>query len=264
MKFARFKPWQCAIIALIVAVSWLLLLERDSAAHFSWQLFHSPELSLAISSNALLALEIGNYYFNVDGEGEYNLRKAKHNFEHALLLDPLVPDAWHQLARISFLGGHFDDALREINTQIELHGESFMASYYIRGLIHGYRNEFSEAERDFRAFLEWDKENWAAYTDLAWVYFRAGEYQRALETTEKGLLFAPSNVWLLNMKGVTLLNLGRTLEAHSFFENALSEAEKLTEFDWERAYPGNDPRTRKRGLTEMRAAIQRNLILATE
>lgn len=88
------------------------------------------ELSLAINPDARFTLYLGNYYFNVYGDGVYDLVRAEKFFYKALELDPRVPDAWHQLARIDFLRGKFRSALDKINWQIELHGDSFMASYY--------------------------------------------------------------------------------------------------------------------------------------
>lgn len=231
---------------------------------FVWHTFHTlPEVMLFTNADATIAVEIGNYYFNVYENGVYDLEKAQRYFEHALLLDPLIPDAWHQLSRIDFLNGDFDSALYKINKQIEIHGDSFMASYYIRGLIYGYMDEFKKAEENFLVFLEWDPINWATHNDLAWVYFQGGRYEKALEIAHKGLSISPANVWLLNMKGLALLNLGHLNEAREFFEQALSGTVFLTKDSWHRAYPGNDPGIAGQGLREMREAIEKNISLVS-
>jgi len=244
---------------------------RVRAAVFFWDTFHNAPLAFSLNKDAHLALSVGNYYFNVGGEGEYNLKKAKKYFHKAIVLDPSVPDAWHQLARIDFLRGDFNKALKKINTQIDLHGESLMASYYIRGLISGYdamqknslprvqKKEFESAEKDFLKFLAWDTGNWAAYNDLSWIYFQWGKFKEAEEVARKGLTLNPGNVWLLNMRGVALLNLGDKETAKILFMDAFEKAEKLMEADWHRAYPGNDPVNARQGLREMTAAIRLNL-----
>ncbi len=228
-----------------------------------WKVSHLPEVALFFDRDATFALEIGNYYFNVYGDGVYNLQKAHAYFNLSLARDPNVPDAWHQLARIDFLNRDFAGALEKINTQITLHGNSLMASYYIRGLINGFLGNANDAERDFLTFLSWDTKNWAAHNDLAWVYFSQGEYRKTEEIARAGLVFNPENPWLLTSLGVALLNQGKKTEAHMVFTSALKQAEKLTTADWHHAYPGNDPLLGDTGLKKMQEVIRRNLVLAS-
>ncbi len=227
-----------------------------------WNQLHlSPQVMLTLNTDAVFVVEIGNYYFNVYGDDVYDLKKAEKYFKKAIQIDPQVPDAWHQLARIDFLHGDFDSALYKINKQIEIHGDNFMASYYIRGLIHGFRKESEMAESDFLMFLEWDPINWAARNDLAWVYFEQARYEDTFVVAERGIEYFPNNPWLLNIAGASLLNLERYKEAEIFLSHAFLQAEQLTNRDWEKAYPGNDPRIASQGLAEMKEAIKRNLSL---
>jgi len=254
-----------AAIASLVVVFGLLALFyfNPEVRRVYWETFHLP-VPLALlteEADAELAVWVGNYYFNVYGDGVYDLVKAEQYFKRALELDPRVPDAWHQLARIDFLRGYFNSALHKVNQQLELHGDSFMDSYYLRGLIYGYSGKFEEAEADFKTFIAWRPVSWAAHNDLAWVYFQAGEYERARQMAEEGLVLHPSNPWLLTMYGVSLLNVEEREKAHAVFERALKEAQKLTQNDWERAYPGNDPAVAGQGLAEMIEAIKKNLAL---
>ncbi|MCW9054900.1 MAG: tetratricopeptide repeat protein [Candidatus Pacebacteria bacterium] len=217
---------------------------------------------MILNSSATQTLEIGNYYFNVGGEGVYDLERAEFYFEKALEIDPEVPDAWHQLARIDFLRGHFVGALYKINKQIEVHGDGLMSSYYIRGLILGYMGRYDEAEKDFLTFLAWDPENWAIYNDLSWVYFSEGQYGRSAEYARKGVELHPNNPWLLNMFGMSLVNLGQREEGHVVLHEAYDRAQELTESDWHKAYPGNDPRVAREGLQNILDTISRNLTLS--
>lgn len=247
----------------VVSAAVFLLAFHAPLGGFLWQRFHWGNAALFFDRNAALALEIGNHYFNVDGEGEYDLKKADYFFSRAIAIDPNVPDAWHQRARISFLRGDFRDALEKINIQIALHGDTLMASYYIRGLIYGYDNRLDKAIPDFERFLSWDKTNWAAHNDLAWVYFRKGDFRNANRLAVEGLKYNPDNPWLLTMKGITFLNLGRRGEARQTLQAALDKAKSLGEADWKKAYPGNDPKLARQGLSEMLKAIEVNLSLAS-
>ncbi|MBI2108958.1 MAG: hypothetical protein HYT93_02125 [Parcubacteria group bacterium] len=212
-------------------------------------------------NDANVFVQKGNYYFNVGGSGKYDLDRAAEYFNKALGVDPNVSDAWHQLARIDFLRGDFDGALEKINTQIELHGDSLMSSYYIRGLIYGYTKEYEKAEKNFLKFFEWDRNNWAVYNDLAWIYFQQGNYEKTRQTAEGGLAHFPNNPWLLNMTALAHMNLGNNEKAKIYFQKALFWAETLTESDWHRAYPGNDPNVAGQGVYEMKEAIRFNINL---
>jgi tetratricopeptide (TPR) repeat protein len=200
--------------------------------------------------------KLGNTYFG--GALSYNLNRADFLYSAALFIHPGNLHASHQRARIAFLRGDFDNALALINKQIELHNTSFMASYYIRGLIHGYRKEYIEAERDFKTFLTWDPQNWAALNDLAWVYFAQGKFKEAEEASYRGLKIAPTNPWLLTMHGMSLFNQNGIAEATKDLEKARRYAADLTEEDWIRAYPGNNPLIASSGLVSLRAAIEEN------
>lgn len=191
------------------------------------------------------------------GSALYAPRAADMLYVAAYLLDAEDPRPLHQRARLAFLKGDFDDALRLINAQIGEHGDTFMASYYIRGLIRGYQKEFGAAEEDFKTFLSWDPENWAALNDLAWVYFAQGEFGEAKQTAERGLRVAPENPWLLTMHAMSRYNLGGTGVAEEL-ERALKAAGALTEEAWVRAYPGNDPKIASPGLASLKRVISEN------
>lgn len=204
-------------------------------------------------------LYLGNGFFG--GVLPYNLSLAEVSYTVALALDENVPDVWHQRARISFLDGNFPQARERINTQLTLHGDGLMASYYIRGLINGYDKRYKEAEEDFSRFLVWDPSNWAANNDLAWIYFAQGKFAEAEARSREGLLYNDTNPWLLTMHGMSLFNLGQKEEAQRELTKAKTEALTLTSTDWQKAYPGNDPTIAPEGLAALVKTIETNLEL---
>ena len=203
----------------------------------------------------------GNFFFGGGASHVYNLSTANSFYEAALFLDPNISDAWHQRARIAFLKGYFKSAETMINTQIAIHGDSFMASYYIRGLIYGYEKKYNQAEKDFSKFLTWDPTNWAANNDLAWIYFAEGKYKESAAQAENGMKYNAGNPWLLTMHAMAIYNLGEGAQAEKELLEAKSKAATLTEAEWVHSYPGNDPKIASQGLASFRETIDKDLEL---
>jgi len=246
--------------ALFIAVCVFLYTAPGHAATIALQYLHTPRLAFMIDTNAARAFEIGDYYFE-NPAGPYRPDAAAKYFARTLSLDPTHPHAHHQLARIFFLRGNFDKALAEINVQIELHGESSISSYYVRGLILGYMGQPEQAEQDFRHYLSKRERNWGAYNDIAWIYFQLGNFEQMREEAVYGLRIAPNNPWLLTTYGVAEMNLGNKAAARDSFEAALSAIVTTTPEEWSRVNPGNDPAIAERGLEEMRRTIEKNIDL---
>jgi tetratricopeptide (TPR) repeat protein len=208
------------------------------------------------------AFECGNHYFGIYGPSGYDVARAEYYFGRATNIDPTLPNEWHQYARTAFLRGDFVAALARINMQFKMRGDELMASYYIRGLIEGYAKDYAAAEKDFKHFLEWDRNNWAARNDLAWIYFAEGKYKEVVTllhgfaTTSK-----PPNPWLLTTDAMALYNLGDTKDAHTELIQARATAATLTEEDWIHAYPGNDPAIAGKGLAAFRQTIEDDIAL---
>ena len=253
-----------AVLILSFVLTFGILNNKIASGHYLWKRFHLERPAMFLASDASLALEIGNYYFNTYGDGIYDLAKAREYFNLALDLDPNVQNAWHQLARIDFLEGDFYNALKKINKQLEIHGDRLMPAYYVRGLIYGYIKDFKRAKKDLITFLKWDPKNWATHNDLSWIYFQMGDYKNTEKISREGLKWNQDNPWLLNALGVSLLNINSEKEARATLEKALENAKKITEKDWHNAYPGNNPAVARKGIQEIIKTIEFNLNLAVD
>jgi len=258
MKSRRALSLLSLVVFLAVASVGIAIAVAPDRGRFVWS--HTRQATLATfvaPQDSVLRFEIGNYYF---GGGAYDTEKAEGYFRTALALDPQLQGPHYQLARIYFVQGQFYSALLEINEELELHPD-FGRSHYVRGLIYGYTGKLALAEEDFKAFLIWKPESWAGNNDLAWIYFQEGKYKEARDTARVGLKIAPGNPWLLNSLGVALLNTGEKKEAKDAFIQSLLVLSSMTESDWGRAYPGNNPMVYGSGLSQMKESIQKNLQL---
>ena len=104
-----------------------------------------------------------------------------------------------------------------------------------------------------------DPTNWAATNDLAWVLLKAKRYEDALVAIDKVIALWPENPWLLNSKATALYELGRLEEAKVAADAAGIAVMKITEAEWSRAYPGNDPLIAGEGLKAFRDAVHANI-----
>jgi tetratricopeptide (TPR) repeat protein len=205
-------------------------------------------------------LYIGNIFFG-GKDGLYNINLASFFYTHAAypISNNTVEYAHYQLGRTYFIQGRLQAARNEIYKELELFPEN-KRSYYMLGLIYGYMHEEKLAIEAFGKFIEWKPESWAARNDKAWLEFRIGDIDAALETISP-VTHLTDNAWVQNTYGVLLMNKGRYLAAKLAFANAKAAADKLTETEWGKVYPGNDPRIYTAGINATRKSIESNIEL---
>lgn len=235
---------------------------REPLGWIVWRNFHSAPVATALNrTDPALFFDIGNYYF---GGSAYDLGAAERAFRGAVSIDSRILLGHYQLARILFAKGDFPEALAEINNELNVNPQN-LRSLYVRGLVEGYSGSFLKAAEDFSRFVAWSPTEWAGYNDLAWALSKVGEYEKALAAINTSFVKVPGgekNPWLWNSKGVAELNLQKYEEATVSFATAKALAEQLTEADWQRAYPGNDPKSATDGRRIFRDAIEKNLLQA--
>ena len=212
-----------------------------------------------LSPSAERAFAYGERHFNGQDKAAYDVDRAEYFFREAVKLDPSLVYVHHELARIHFLRGHFWDAMAQINTQIEEHGDDTPNSYYVRGLIEGYMGNYADSARDYEHFLKFDPRNWAGINDYAWVLLKAGRAKDAKVATDEGLKYFPDNPWLLNSSAIALYEMGKLKEADVQVKKAWTAVQKVKEPEWLRSYPGNDPAIAGQGIATFRKSVQENM-----
>src|SRR3989344_3908619 len=260
MPRKNFHAW----ISVFAVLLFGFLFSQDALAKVVWQKYRSASIATTLTKNAKLALEIGNYYFN--GRGGYNLEKAESGFRRAIAIDDKILWGHYQLARVYFVKGNLKNALEEINKELVANPAN-LRSLYVRGLIYGSSEKLAEAEADFRRFTFWAPTEWGGYNDLAWILAKEGKYADAEKAAAEGIKEATGgdqNAWLWNSLGVAQLNLEKYDEAEKSFRKALELARNMTEDEWARAYPGNNPKGSSGGLRSFKAAVEANLSKAVD
>lgn len=215
--------------------------------------------SLTLLPSAERAFGYGFERFDARHPELYDVDAAEWFYERAAELDPALPYVHHELSRIAFLRGDFETAMDHINTQIGLFGNDAPNSFYVRGLIEGYRGEYEASLEDYEYFLSFEPNNWAALNDYAWVLLKAGKPREAVVATAHGLSLFPDNPWLLNTNATGLYDLGYYGPARAQMAKTLRAVSGVTEYQWLTAYPGNDPKVAAEGVRTFQEAVIRNM-----
>ena len=246
------------ILIAVVIVTFLVALAQFSNVR-AMALETYEDASLAIHPSASLAYTYANRHFDASHRDEYDVKRAEALYEKANALNPQLPLLQHQRARIAFLKGDFTAALERIDDEIARDGASSPSSYYVRGLIKGYKGDFAGSASDYETYLKTDSRNWAAINDYAWVLTKENRPRDALVAADWGLMSWPDNPWLLNSKATAHFELGQLALAASAAEHAARAVAQITEKEWLIAYPGNDPLIAKDGVTAFQNAVRENM-----
>ncbi len=250
------KYWAIFFAALVLLV--IMITQRDVFAQTLWKATHWAPL-VSLSDDPQFLYEAGMYYMDSASEAQYNLEHAEKMLYRAMEIDPSHRYGFHQLARIAFLHADFEKALALINIELQKNPSPSPSSYYIRALIKGYMDDFGGAAMDYETYLKTDPRNWAAINDYGWVLIKQGRLSEALIVLDWGLLFHDGNPWLLNSKATALFELDRIEQAQEVVAMAVISAANITEAEWLRAYPGNDPLIAKEGVETFKKSVEENM-----
>ncbi len=190
----------------------------------------------------------------------YNTKIAEAFYTKATNLETAPRWSNYQLSRVNFINGKQRDAVKYADKELELYPESCRTNY-VRGLAYAYDDKLDEAIQNFKAFNICFPDSWAGHNDLAWFYFRRGDYENAKKTLEQVINKYPTNPWIQNSYGVALMNSGDFARAVYAFRAAEKVAYAMTEEDWGKSYPGNDEDIYGEGLEAMRKTIKGNMSL---
>lgn len=177
------------------------------------------------------------------------------------------------LGRLYFVKGDLQQSIENFSRSIELN-PMHKESYYGRGLAYGFTSiqDLKKAELDFIKYIELNdiefKETnnnayglWAAYNDLAWVYFLKSDFINAEKVAKQGLEISKENPWLLNMLSVALIEQNRCEEAYPVLQKARNLANTINEEEFGEAYSGDNKQWWTKGLVAMKKTIEENIQL---
>ena len=258
MRHERGRRYSSIVIGVLMLLLAGGMIFNVPQANLRWQKTYE-RIMLALYPSAERAFQYGDRHFNALEPKEYDVAWAESLFDRAYALNPKLLHLQHERARIAFLKGDFAIALARIDAELALQTTPSPDSYYIRGLIEGFAGEYDRAIVDYETYLRSDSKNWAAINDYAWVLLKANRPMDALIALDWGLIYFPQNPWLLNSKATALFELERLDRALVSAHDAAKWVDHVTEEQWLRAYPGNDPLIAEMGIAEFKSAVLDNM-----
>jgi lipoprotein NlpI len=274
METIRRAAAVASVIGVAIGIVWFFTPLPTIAARYAWERFAAGSLALMLDrTDADLAYSIGVYYFGnqpkigIVSIRPYDTALANRAFTRAIRIDPSLPLAHYMRSRLEFVYGQFDASIADLNDTLALNPDN-KRPLYMRGLAYAYRGHAGDlalAEQDFRTFSAWAPTEWAGYNDLAYVIAKEGNYAAAEIILKEGIQKAKggaTNPWLWDALGVMEMSQHKYDAAIASLQNAQEFAQKLTETDWQLAYPGNDPALAKAGVQAIQDGIVRNLAKA--
>ena len=218
-------------------------------------------ISFYVFAPATLYYYVGDVFFGKVPR-LYNVTLANVFFTRATypFFGTAAPYAHHQLSRTYFIQGDLVQALHEAQEELISYPDHH-ATYYIVALTLGYMGRIEEAIDAFSTYTAYDHNSWAARNDKAWLQFRIGDIDGAIETIGWTAESQTRNVWVQNTYCALMINKKEYEKAKTACTYAADALATMTEESWGRAYPGNDPRIYSTGLRAMQTSINSNLLL---
>ena len=145
-------------------------------------------------------------------------------FNKALELDSTSFEAHRSIGVLNIFHQRFKIALNSFSKAIEYSPtkEDLFNSITDRGAALLYLKEYDKAIKDYERALEIAPNTASVYSNLAIIYKRKSDLEKAREYCDKGLKIEPDNENLLNNLGLINIDEKKYLEADQLFSKILS------------------------------------------
>ncbi|MDZ4847429.1 MAG: tetratricopeptide repeat protein [Chitinophagales bacterium] len=105
---------------------------------------------------------------------------------------------------------------------------------YIDGIKAKMLEDHEEAVKQFQKSLKLDPQNHGAYYELAFIFFRMGDFDQSLRNIKEAVRLDPANKWYSLLYAEVLSYKGQFMEAAGVYERLLKQSPNELElyFDW--------------------------------
>jgi len=161
------------------------------------------------------------FFYGVFLSRQENYLQACDYYKRVLLADPENTDVMFNLGAAYERGGFFDDAEKIFKKLIKLEPDNALALNYLGYMYADKGIKLKKARKMIKKALEIDPENSAYLDSYAWVLFKRGEYQEALEYQQKALRAGDDDAVLFDHMGDIYSALNKISEARKHWRKAL-------------------------------------------
>jgi Flp pilus assembly protein TadD len=117
----------------------------------------------------------------------------------------------------------FEEASQEVETAIHLAPEEPFG-FYAQSIVYHHRNRYLEAETAIRHAIELNPYRSDFFAQLSQLHFDQGRWQQTMDTAEEGLALDPEDTACINLRAMSLVKLGRKIDAGDALATALEHA----------------------------------------
>ena len=183
-------------------------------------------------------LFLGTFYEELE-----NFPEAEQALRQGIDIAPENARLYFRLGVVYDKWQHKSDSIAQMKRVIELDPDHTNALNYLGYTYAEMGIELDTAEQLIRRALDRKPEDGYITDSLGWVYFKRGEYQKALEILERASRLAPLDPVILEHVGDTYHQLGQSQKALEFYRHALKVKGKDRETLMEkiRSIAGNLP-----------------------
>ncbi len=160
----------------------------------------------------------GDYFLYLAGfyEQKKMYRKALEKIEQGLAIDGSNPRLYFRMGVIYDKMGRKQDSIAAMRRVLELKPEDASALNYLGYTFADMGTNLAEAEKLIRKALKLKPDDGYITDSLAWVFYKQGRYEDALEWMRKAVRLVPDDPFIMEHLGDVLLKLhrkGKALEA---------------------------------------------------
>jgi serine/threonine-protein kinase len=199
-----------------------------------FELTRDPQWAEQATQNCKTALELNDTLASIavtlgmieTGTGQYEQAIAR--LQHALVLDPLNPDAYRELGKAYQASGKLKEAEDTFKKAIEVQPR-FWGTHNELGKLYFRSGRYHEAEKEYRRILELIPDNAVAYLNLGAMYFQQKRYEEALAMFQRLAAIKPT-VSVYSNLGTVYFSLGRYSDSARAMERALKLNDRASKY----------------------------------
>jgi tetratricopeptide (TPR) repeat protein len=166
------------------------------------------------------------YYLGTFYEEKEEYEKAAELFNRSIQIEPDETKYHFRLGVVYDKWGRKDDSIAAMRTVIDLDPSDANALNYLGYTYADLGKNLDEAEQLIKEALKYKPDDGYITDSLGWVYYKKGDYAKALEILKKAVELVPDDPIILEHLGDAYLKAGDTKNARQAYERSLEKQHK--------------------------------------